>query len=337
MLVDAGLDTQGALKLIRGSELLPAYPSGFVTPLDFVRNLFTHYSIESISRLAVANHLSCMLATSAYQALVTNLEVDFLRRRQMATNVQTDNERAFLMLTNLRRDLTNTHEHMARTSSSVDFVSAFSQSDAYRAQEPPPAQFIAMPSDHSMSSPRDGTAPIASPVTGSRKSKQADLSKLSETFSELDARLRAIIAALNDEIQIVIGSVQIQDAKAMKRQADLTMQLTESTMRQTEVSIRQTRWTVALALLAAMYLPMTLVTGIFGMNIKEITGGESPNWWWVIVIWVVTMGITLGSVARYALVEWQWYRQGMHGPKAVAKQYPINGIPGEQEHGMKES
>jgi Mg2+ and Co2+ transporter CorA len=111
-------------------------------------------------------------------------------------------------------------------------------------------------------------------ATGLSKPKPADLSKLSDTFSDLDARLRAIIVALNDDIQIVIGSVQIQDAKAMKRQADLTMQLTETTMRQTEVSIRQTRWTVALAILAALYLPMTLVTGIFGMFCWPLRAGR---------------------------------------------------------------
>lgn len=236
VLVDAGPDTHGTLENIVGSKLFPADLSGFVTPLDFVRNLFRHYSIESIFRPPVADHFSCMLATSAYQKLVTNLEVEFLRRRQLATNVQTGNERAFLMLTNLRHDLTKTHEHMARTSSSIDFVLALTQPDALRAQEPP-AQYITMTPGHSMDSPGDRIAPTASPAAGSRKQKTADLSKLTETFSELDSRLRVLIAALNDEIQIVIGSVQIQDAKAMKRQADLTMELRQSTVRQTEVSI----------------------------------------------------------------------------------------------------
>jgi hypothetical protein len=177
-------------------------------------------------------------------------------------------------------------------------------------------------------------APEGVPVTGSRNPKAAEFTKLSETFSELDARLRAITADLNDDIQIVIGSVQIQDAKAMKRQADLTMQLTETTMRQTEVSIRQTRWTVALAILAAFYLPMTLVTGIYGMNIKETSGDKGPNWWWVVVTWAITMGITVGCVGRYALVEWQWYRHGMQATKVAAKGGPPDDMPRDKDHGM---
>jgi hypothetical protein len=159
------------------------------------------------------------------------------------------------------------------------------------------------------------------------------MSKLPETFSELDNRLRTIIAALNDEIGIVIGSVQIQDAKAMKKQAELTMQLTDSTMRQTEISVRQTRWTVALALLAALYLPMTLVTGIYGMNIKEISGDKGPKWWWVLVTWVVTMAITVASVGRYALVERRWYREEADKHKATAKQDATEGTPGGQDQG----
>ena len=249
----------------------------------------------------------------------------------MAAHFQVvDNERAYSLLTGLRRDLTYVHEYMAETSSAL----ASLQLDAHRGQEPP-AQHISMPSDDSLSSPGDGIAPTASPAIGSREQKIADLSKLTGTFSELDSKLRVVIAALNDEIQIVIGSVQIQDAKAMKRQADWTMKLTESTVRQTEVSIRQTGWTVALAILAALYLPMILVTGIYGMNIREISGDKGPNWWWVVVTWAVTMGITVGFMGRYALAEWRWYQE-IQATDVVAKGAPPEDVPHDKDHGMVE-
>lgn len=57
---------------------------------------------------------------------------------------------------------------------------------------------------------------------------------------------------LNEDIQLIIGAVTIQDSEAMKLQAERATLLT---------------------LLAAIYLPLTLVTGIFGMNIQEINGG----------------------------------------------------------------
>lgn len=238
------------------------------------------------------------------------------------------------MLTDLRRDLIDTHQNMAMASREVGFrVNSF---EVYAQHQISPAQDVQRPAEDTMIGVEDAVSEAFSMI-GSRKAKPADLSKLSDTFSELDVRLRAIIAALNDDIQIVIGSVQISDAKAMKRQADLTIQLTETTMRQTEVSVRQTRWTVALAILAAFYLPMTLVTGIYGMNIKEISGDKGPSWWWVVVTWAVTMGITVGSVGHYALEEWRWYRRGMQGPKVAVNPESTDGKSGAQDHGTVKS
>lgn len=320
----------GTLEVIDGLQLLPADASGHVVPLDFMRDLFRHYTVNSIFTQPVINYVKHMLSTAAYEAVVPRLEIDLLEWRQKAARA--DSEKAFSFLTELRLDLINTHQIMAKTSGSVVYEALRSEAHADQGRESP-AQHMQMSAEDTMIRPGDA-APRVFSVTGLRRPKPADLSKLSDTFSELDARLRAIIAALNDDIQIVIGSVQIQDAKAMKRQADLTMQLTETTMRQTEVSVRQTRWTVALAILAALYLPMTLVTGIYGMNNREITGGEGPHWWWVIVTWAVTMGITAGSIGRYALREWRWYHQGMQGPKVEVKQDPKEGMDGEQDgHG----
>jgi hypothetical protein len=230
-------------------------------------------------------------------------------------------------LADLRRELTNAHEHLARAGRSVAEAVVISQARIHRDQQPSPQdrQKSAEGTTKSLEDEEPKTVRVAS-----SPSKTADLSKLPETFNELDVRLRALIAALNDEIQIVIGSVQIEDAKAMKRQADLTMQLTESTVCQTERSVRQTRWTVALAILAALYLPMTLVTGIYGMNIKEISGDKGPNWWWVLVTWFVIMCITVGPVGRYALVEWRWYREVADKRKVASQRYLTEDNPDEQ-------
>jgi len=73
------------------------------------------------------------------------------------------------------------------------------------------------------------------------------------------------------------------------------------------------------------------------MNIKEIIGDKGPNWWWVVVTWAVTMVITVGSVGRYALLEWQWYRQWMQGPEVAVDQDPTEGISGEEGRGTVET
>jgi Mg2+ and Co2+ transporter CorA len=95
------------------------------------------------------------------------------------------------------------------------------------------------------------------------------------SLRELQERLDDVKEDLNQEIQVAIGAVQVQDAQTMKE---------------------QTRVTVGLAVLAAIYLPLTLVTGIFGMNITEISDDETaPHVWSVVVAWVAVVALTAGG------------------------------------------
>ena len=119
-------------------------------------------------------------------------------------------------------------------------------------------------------------------------------------FEKIEEKLTAMTRAINQEIQVVIGSVQVEDAKTMKR---------------------QTEWMVALALLAAIYLPMTLVTGIFGMNISEINADETlPSRWAAVKAWGVVFGATLGCLVVYAMVRQpiRWLLQQREMAKADA-------------------
>jgi len=96
--------------------------------------------------------------------------------------------------------------------------------------------------------------------------------------------LRDMTKILNEEIQMAIGSVQVEDARVMRR---------------------QTEWTVVLAVLAAIYLPMTLVTGILEMNITEISAeATAPNRWSVVHAWGIVFGATMGSILVYAVVRY---------------------------------
>ena len=96
--------------------------------------------------------------------------------------------------------------------------------------------------------------------------------------------VKTMTQTVNEEIQMVIGSVQVEDARVMRR---------------------QTEWTVVLAVLAAIYLPMTLVTGIFGMNITEI-GAEAtaPDRWSVVKAWGIVFGATMRSVLVYVVARY---------------------------------
>lgn len=134
-------------------------------------------------------------------------------------------------------------------------------------------------------------------VEDSAKPQQpADFTKLHmESLQGLQGRLDAIKEDLNEEIQIAIGSVQVHDAQTMKK---------------------QTTWTMVLTVLAAIYLPMTLVTGIFGMNITEISSeATAPDAWWAFGAWAVVFAVTLAGILLYVVVR-KWKARNKSKRKA---------------------
>jgi hypothetical protein len=331
-LVDAGPDIPSdfVLKLAGDWDTdlwirapLPALDGDYVSfsPMRLVQSLFSHYTVQSVFDFSATAAIDCLFAISACREAVAVLETTFLNTRQRAT--RTSNEEAFKMLTNLRRHITTAHDKVSTNRVSVNITVL----QLIQGASPPEAkdEKITAAKNLGHQNPNTSTTTI---------SKEANVNNISVTFEELDERLRNVIAAMNDEIQIVIGSVQLEDAKAMRQQANLTMRLTESTMQQTKIAMRQTKWTVALALLAALYLPMTLVTGIYGMNIKEISEDKGPRWWWVFVTWVLTMGITVGIFGRYAFVEWRWYQEEASKNEIASKQNSTEGVFGEKSHGI---
>ena len=66
---------------------------------------------------------------------------------------------------------------------------------------------------------------------------------------------------------------------------------------------QQARKATLLTILAVIYLPLTLVTGIFGMNIWEINKG-APKFW-VCILGVVVVG---GATAMGFFGYRYWYR-----------------------------
>jgi Mg2+ and Co2+ transporter CorA len=116
-----------------------------------------------------------------------------------------------------------------------------------------------------------------------RHAQSMDIRNLPDSFEKMEERVSAMTRAINQELQVVIGSVQVEDAKTMKR---------------------QTEQMVALALLASIYVPMTLVTGIFGMNISGINADEAfPTRWTAVKAWGIVFGATIGCILLYTMLR----------------------------------
>jgi hypothetical protein len=147
--------------------------------------------------------------------------------------------------------------------------------------------------------PRKMMAPVA---TAESERPTSLYGLLLGKITELQNQLDTIKEDVNEEIQVAIGAVQVQDAQFMKQQ--------------TQETVRQTRLTVVLAILAAVYLPMTLVTGIFGMNIKEISSDKTATYAWQVgVAWLVIFAFTaVGGGAAY--VWWEKWKAKKEKGKA---------------------
>lgn len=113
--------------------------------------------------------------------------------------------------------------------------------------------------------------------------RRIEVSTLPTVLNSLETRLDTVNKTLNDEIQLLIGSVTVRDA---------------------ETSMKQAERATILTLLAAVYLPLQLVTGIFGMNIAEINDGI-PAWRACVVALAVAGGLTLGGFG----IAWWWRKR----------------------------
>jgi zinc transporter len=52
-----------------------------------------------------------------------------------------------------------------------------------------------------------------------------------------------------------------------------------------------------LSILTAVFLPMTLVTGIFGMNVADLPGLHAGgSFWWVMILILAAGGVTLAAL-----------------------------------------
>jgi Mg2+ and Co2+ transporter CorA len=111
-------------------------------------------------------------------------------------------------------------------------------------------------------------------------------SGLSKKLTQIAEDIDKLDKELNDEIHLIIGAVTVQDSDANKQQTERATLLT---------------------LLAAIYLPLTLVTGIFGMNIREIDQSKT-SWQASGEVLAVVAACTIVFVLAYR--QWRVWRRG---------------------------
>jgi Mg2+ and Co2+ transporter CorA len=139
---------------------------------------------------------------------------------------------------------------------------------------------------------------------GQAGSKEADTEALDavallDRLAQLEGRLGEAAKTVNEEIQLFIASVSIRDSEVML--ADSKIMREDS-----QIMKQQAARTTLLTTLAVIYLPLQLITGIFGMNIQEITADGSLRWWACLA--ALGVGGVLTCLVYLAVKWWQWRR-----------------------------
>ncbi|KAH6624105.1 hypothetical protein B0J18DRAFT_490151 [Chaetomium sp. MPI-SDFR-AT-0129] len=92
-------------------------------------------------------------------------------------------------------------------------------------------------------------------------------------------------------IKTVLADYQFALAYADTLAADCVQGMSiiahNATIRESQKAIAEARGVTRLTRLATLFVPLALVTSIFGMHVREIEGGGPPLWVWAVVCFVV--------------------------------------------------
>lgn len=99
-----------------------------------------------------------------------------------------------------------------------------------------------------------------------------------DELKDLLGQISAFKQEIGDTFQLLIGAIAIKDSEIQKKLA--------------QESKLQARRSTALTALAAIYLPLSLTTGIFGMNVLEIDQGK-PRYWAALAVAIGLLVATL--------------------------------------------
>lgn len=112
-------------------------------------------------------------------------------------------------------------------------------------------------------------------------------------FSYLISRTKSLIKVCEDEKATLMSNNAVQAAKRSAMEASLVTRLTKATNRVTFI-----------------FLPISFVTSVFGMNFKQLGQGSLPIWIWaVITIPLLIASIVIVERGHWIKIRWRDYRQ----------------------------
>jgi magnesium transporter len=106
---------------------------------------------------------------------------------------------------------------------------------------------------------------------------------------------------VNDHLKLVNEEVAaLRDVLATVLQANMAV----ISNQQNEISVRQNETVKQLTLVATIFLPLSFITGFFGMNFGWLTGHITPFWVFVV--------FGIGSLVLSSAAIYSWFRRSGH-------------------------
>jgi len=252
------------------------WPDGKIfRPLSMFQDMFKLFTVEAVlesietpTHPALASRrpdfvLHWLLVVTAWNSIVRSVEHDALYQQHHAAT--TVNVETFNSIGRFRRQLKDTLTGITDAKAAILLEL---EEDESQARLTNPTHQHSQTNTPQIPTPRTTRANSPSHIS---KSKFIPVASLPPFLSKLEDRLNNVSATLSEEIELLIGSVQVRDSEISKQQAERATILT---------------------LLVAIYLPLQIVTAIFGMNTAEINDGK-PNWRACVVALAVASLLTL--------------------------------------------
>jgi magnesium transporter len=121
------------------------------------------------------------------------------------------------------------------------------------------------------------------------------------TYVQVSHELGQFFRDVNDHLKLVNEEViALRDVLATILQANMAV----ISNQQNEISVRQNETMKQLTLVATIFLPLSFITGFFGMNFGWLTGDIGS--FWVFAVY------GLGSLVLSAVVIYMWFRRSGH-------------------------
>ena len=133
--------------------------------------------------------------------------------------------------------------------------------------------------------------PLLGPLEGLERGAYIQVSdELSQFFRDVDDHVKLV----NEEV------VALRDVLATILQANMAV----ISNQQNEISVRQNETMKQLTLVATIFLPMTFITGFFGMNFGWMVRGITDLWTFLVY--------GVGTLAVSAIMIYLWFRRSGH-------------------------